>query len=265
MSVRLFCSRSAVLMDVVKITPADDDMEAVHKQYLAKVDERISNAKISQLAMAAPLESAGTTSRVKGTPTPEPKKEVKEPPNQKLGLLNALFAVGALRPAIALLSKWPWMVDAFPEIADLIIRVLQHSITPLYESNGNAKKATSFTKPRARYGSTGVMPPTERRPHLTLWAPTPPSTSYIDFVFFYPDWTQRVPVCSTLDDLIDVIEPLMRFIGLHISRDPSFLTKFLRLGRTHMTTTVGFLVPSCYSRAHAVNYSLPLTLRRRSQ
>ncbi|KAI0729395.1 transcription factor/nuclear export subunit protein 2-domain-containing protein [Fomitopsis betulina] len=223
---------------MLHITPADDDMEAVHKQYLAKVEERISNAKISQLAMAAPLESAGTASRAKDTPTPEPKKEAKEPPNQKLGLLNALFAVGALRPAISLLSKWPWMVDAFPEISDLIIRTLQHSITPLYEANGNPKKATSFTKPRARYGSTGVMPPTERRPHLTLWAPTPPSTSYIDFVFFFPDWTQRIPVCSTLDDLVDVIEPLMKFIGLHISRDPSFLTKFLRLGRTHMMTTL---------------------------
>ena len=235
-----------LLIDDLKITPADEDMEAVHKQYLAKVEERISNAKVSQLAMAAPLESAGTAPRAKGTPVPEPKKEAKEPPNQKRGLLNALFAVGALRPAISLLSKWPWMVDAFPEIADLIIRVLQHSITPLYESHGNAKKATSFTKPRARYGSTGVVPPSERRPHLTLWAPTPPCTSTTDFVFFFPDWTQRVPVCSTLDDLIDVIEPLMRFIGLHVSRDPSFLTKFLRLGRTHMTTTVGVSVLSYF-------------------
>lgn len=222
----------------VQITPTDDDMEAVHKQYLAKVEERISNAKISQLAMAAPLESSGAASKAKGTPAPEPKREAKEPPNQKLGLLNALLTVGALRPAISLLSKWPWMVDAFPEVADLIIRVLQHSITPLYESNGSAKRTTSFTKPRARYGSSGVIPPIERRPHLTLWAPTPPSTSYIDFVFFFPDWTQRIPVCSTLDDLVDVTEPLMKFIGLHVSRDPAYLTKFLRLGRSHMGTTV---------------------------
>ncbi|KZT71598.1 hypothetical protein DAEQUDRAFT_763816 [Daedalea quercina L-15889] len=222
---------------LLHITPTDD-MEAVRKQYLTKVEERISNAKISQLAMAAPLESSGATSKAKAATTPEPKKEAKEPPNQKLGLLNALLAVGALRPAIALLSKWPWIVDAFPEIADLIIRVLQHSINPLYESHGNAKKTTNFTTPRARYGSTGVIPPIERRPHLTLWAPTPPSTSHIDFVFFFPDWTQRVPVCSSLDDLIDVIEPLMRFIGLHVSRDPSYLTKFLRLGRVHMATTV---------------------------
>ncbi|KAH9938580.1 transcription factor/nuclear export subunit protein 2-domain-containing protein [Fomitopsis serialis] len=200
-------------------------------------DERISNAKTSQLAMAAPLESSGTASKAKATPPPEA-KEAKEPPNQRLGLLNALLAVGALRPAIALLSKWSWMVDAFPEIADLIIRVLHHSITPLYESNGNVKRTMSFTKPRARYGSAGIIPPIERRPHLTLWAPTPPSTNHIDFVFFFPDWIQHVPVCHTFDDLMDVIDPLMKFIGLHVSRDPAYLTKFLRLGRVHMMTTV---------------------------
>ena len=39
-----------------------------------------------------------------------------------------------------------------------------------------------------------------------------------------------IPLCSSLDDLIDVIEPLVRFIGLHITRDPLFVTKSTRLG-----------------------------------
>ncbi|KAI0776038.1 transcription factor/nuclear export subunit protein 2-domain-containing protein [Trametes elegans] len=222
------------------IGPSDEHMPDYHKAYLKNVEDRIAGAKISQLAMAAPLESSGPSiSKARPAAAPEPKKEEKkEVPNQKLGLLNALLAVGAMRPAIAILSKFPWMVDAHPEIADLMIRALKHSISPLYESTVTLKdKTASFTKPRARYGAAGVVPAPERRSYLTLWAPTPPCTSAVDFVFFFPDWVRRVPVCNTYDDLIDILEPLMRFVGLHVSRDPAFLTKFLRIGRQHMLTT----------------------------
>ncbi len=226
---------------LVKIGPADDKMDDLHKAYLASVEARIAGAKVSQLAMAAPLESGGSSSTKPRAPAPEPKKEevVKEAPNQKLGILNALLSVGALRPAIAMLSKFPWMVDAYPEIADLMLRIVKHSMQPLYASLPlGLDKLASFSKPRARYGAAGVVPAPGRRPQLTLLAPTPPSTSAIEFVFFFPDWVRRVPTCSTYDDLFDVLEPLMRFIGLHVSRDTIFLLKLLRLGRSHMALTV---------------------------
>ena len=217
-------------------------MDKVHKNYLADVQSRISGAKTSQLAMAAPLES-GSSSQSKSkaaTPTDQKKPpEIKDLPNQKFGLLAGLLAVGALRPAFAIMSKFPWAVDAQPEIADLMLRVMKVSLSTLYESSFVTKERNpSFTQPRARYGTAGLCYPPPRKPLLTLWAPTPPSTSTNDFVFFFPEWTERVPICSSLDDLVDVIEPLMRFIGLHISRDPLFLTKFLRLGRSHLQSTV---------------------------
>jgi THO complex subunit 2 len=85
---------------------------------------------------------------------------------------------------------------------------------------------------------SGISYPAPRKPILTLWAPTPPSTHTTDFVFFFPDWVDRIPISTSLDDLENVIEPLMRFVGLHISRDPLFLTKFLRLGRLHLQPTI---------------------------
>lgn len=223
------------------MSPDDADMGQVHKAYETKVKERISGAKISQLAMAAPLEAVSTSSsssKPRSSTPAESKKpaESVEVPPQKIGLLNALLAVGALRPAIAIMSKFPWIVDAYPEVADLLIRVMKHSISPLYESTMVTKeRSSSFTQPRTRYGAAALP---MRKPQLTLWAPTPPSTHTTDFVFFFPDWTLRVPMCSSLDDLVDVVEPLMRFVGLHISRDPLFVTKFTRLGRTHLISTV---------------------------
>jgi THO complex subunit 2 len=233
-----------------------------YKAYLASIDARIDNAKVSQLALAAPLESSlSSTSRL-AHPAPEAKKpsppdptpESKDPPNQKAGLLVALLSVGALRPALALLTKFRWLVDAYPEIADLLIRVMKHSLALLYDHHLVTKpRNPSNVQPRTRWGATGVIPAPVRKPMLTLYAPTPPGTSTADFVYFFPFWADRIPLCSTLDDLMDVIDPLMAFVGLHISRDPVFLTKFARLGRLHITSTVRQPVKNPFSNV------LPLT------
>src|ERR1700733_16179161 len=111
-------------------------MDKVHKEYLANVKARISGAKVSQLAMAAPLESSTPQSKGKPPTLVETKKapETKDI-NQKVGLLAALFSVGALKQGLAILSKFPWLVDAKPEIADLMIRIMKLSISSLYESS----------------------------------------------------------------------------------------------------------------------------------
>ncbi|KAH7888047.1 transcription factor/nuclear export subunit protein 2-domain-containing protein [Phlebopus sp. FC_14] len=222
------------------LAPSDQDMNSHHNDYLEQVQQRIAGAKISQLAMAAPLESTSSGPKARA----EPGEEVKKPatfkaPNQKAGLVGALLSVGALRPAITILSKFPWLVDAHVELADLMLRVLKHSISPLYDSSFNLKERNaSFTQPRARFSSTGVTIVPTRKPQLTLIAPTPPSTASTDFVFFFPDWLERVPLSTTYDDIVDVIEPLMSFVGLHISRDPLFVSKITRLGRLQLISTV---------------------------
>lgn len=217
-------------------------MEQFREAYMADVQSRISGAKTSMLAMAAPLESSSSTSKAKPTAPAADTKKTPEPKalqNQKGGLLIALLAVGALRPAIVILSKFPWLVDAQLEIADLIIRIMKVSIAPLYDSLLVTKERNAgFTQPRAKWSAGGVAAPAPRKPLLTLWAPPPPCTSATDFVFFFPEWTDQIPICTSLDDLKDVIDPFMRLIGLHISRDPLLLTKFLRLGRMQIVSTV---------------------------
>ncbi|KAG6833844.1 hypothetical protein H0H87_011778 [Tephrocybe sp. NHM501043] len=221
------------------VLPEDPAMESLREEYNRDVESRIAATTVSQLAMAAPLESTGpSSSKAKSTPVEIKKAAEPKETNQKVGLLTALLAVGALKPALAILSQFPFLVDARVEIADLMIRIMKVSISPLYETLLVTKERNpSFTQPRARYGPSGVAAAPNRKPLLTLWAPTPPSTSTTDFTFFYPDWVAQVPICSSLSDLEDVIEPLMKFVGVHVSRDPMFLTKFLRLGRTHLQTT----------------------------
>ena len=239
--VRYLVIRLRELLTFDQLYPNDQDMEIYHKEYESEVQTRIAGAKNSMLAMAAPLESgpSSSQSKTKSPAVPEPRKIETKDTNQKAGLLIGLLAVGALKPGIVILSKFPWLVDARPEIADLMIRILKVSLSPLYESLLITKERNpSFTHPKSRYGPSGISYPPPRKSILTLWAPASPSTHTTDFVFFFPEWVERVPISTCLDDLCDLVEPLMRFIGLHVSRDPLFLTKFLRLGRLHLQPTV---------------------------
>ncbi|KAG9317174.1 hypothetical protein JVU11DRAFT_1367 [Chiua virens] len=221
------------------LSPSDTDMDPYLKDYLEQGQQKIADAKITQLAMAAPLESTTSTSKARPEPGEEAKKnsDIKLP-NQKAALASALLSVGALRPAFTILTKFPWFVDAHVELADLVLRVLKHSITPLYDTTFVLKERNpSFTQPRVRYGSTGILHTPTRKSQLTSVAPSPPGTVATEFVFFFPDWSERVPLSTTFEDLVDVIEPLMSFVGLHISRDPLFVTKVARLGRSQLMST----------------------------
>jgi THO complex subunit 2 len=225
------------------LSPSDEDMEEKeYKAYLASVETRIAGAKVNRLAMAAPLESSSqSNSRESGTEAEKKQPEEKQLPSQKHQLLVALLGIGALRPALSILSKFRWLTDAHTEIADLLIRVMRHSLEGLYQVKCPPKmeRSASYQQPRLRYTTAGLQPPPARKSILTLCAPVPPGTSTVDYVYFFPNWTDRIPLCSSFDDLQDVIEPIMAFAGLHISRDPLFLTKFLRLGRQH-------ILPVCF-------------------
>ena len=221
-------------------------MKRFPQKYLEKLQARVNASAMNALAMSAPLESgpsvpsrprAATNVAVPG----EQEKPVptKEDQDQKGMLCIALLSVGAFRSAFAIISKFPWMVDVYPEIADLIIRVLKVSIEPLYQAvQGTKERNLGFLQPRPRYAQSGLQKPQPRKTVLTLVAPTPPGTHVVDYVFFFPHWAERVPICRTRDDLEDVIEPMVRLISFYISREPLFITKLARVGKAHLAATV---------------------------
>lgn len=95
----------------------------------------------------------------------------------------------------------------------------------LYESLLITKEwDPSFTHPKARYELSGISYPPPRNLFSLSGRPRR-STHTTNFVFFFPDWVDRIPISISIDDLENIIEPLMKFVGLHISWDPLFLTK----------------------------------------
>ena len=215
-------------------------MPKLHQKYLDSVKNRVSSSSNNLLAMAAPLESSAAPTKMKSTPSGTKSVEAKDPAAQKAMLTSALLAVGCVLPALALLSRFPWLIDVHREIADLLLRILKTSISPLFETTFNKGKYDGYSQPRARYASAGVLTTPTRKPMLTLCAPPPPSTHTHDFVFFFPRWSDWIPICRSLSDIADIVEPIMRFIGIHISRDPLFMTKLLRLGKVQLMQSVSF-------------------------
>ena len=118
---------------------------------------------------------------------------------------------------------------------------MTHPLSPLYNDRKPPKipNKASYTQPRARFGAAGPQAAPPRKKVLTLISPTPPFTNNTEFVFFFPDWTERVPVCASEEDFEDVIEPIMAFVGFQISRDLMFVTKFTRLGKRQLQDVSG--------------------------
>jgi len=219
-----------------------------HKQYNESISDRIAAAKMNALAIAAPLSDdtvpTSVSSAKPAAPEPEQQeKKQKDIPNQKLGLLTALLSVGALRPSVAILTKFPWMTAAYSELTDLYLRILRVSMQPLYETacHTNTDLVSSNTKPRARFGSNGAVQPPQRKHILTICAPTPPSTVTSEFVFFYPTWDAFIPRCTQHSDIADVLVPLLTYLSTQISRDMAFVTKLCRIGRLQLTAEVSCL------------------------
>ncbi|THH08122.1 hypothetical protein EW145_g2921 [Phellinidium pouzarii] len=151
--------------------PSDDDMPKLKQKYEDDVQARIRSSSSNLLAMAAPLESSslGSSSKQNAYSTEsKPNQEIKEAPAQKAAIVIALLSVGVLRPALALMTRYPWLVDVHRELADLLLQVLKASIAPLYDSMFGKERNVGFLQPRARYVSAGVLTRPERKPQLSL-------------------------------------------------------------------------------------------------
>lgn len=217
-------------------------MEAVKTKALEDADNKLkAPQKRNALADAKPLETSyrdRAPEPVKGEKT-DPKKKSpsgpKDPPNQKLGLVRFLLSLGALRPAFTILSKFPWMVQAYPDVAGLVLRIMKLAIDPLADSVLSTSPLTRFAESngtaRVRFSGRTQTSTYRGKPTLVTNAPLPVDSATQHNVFFYPDWPAFVPRCNKLDDLVDVLQPLMQLCGVQIHRDVEFIGRMSRLGK----------------------------------
>lgn len=201
------------------------------------------------LTMAAPLLEEGSRGFRQQAPTSTQAKSTmsdtikpKELVNQKAQLVYALLCVGALRPGLAILSKFPWFSSAHPSIADALLRLLTFSFEPLYAPLSLAQRsphyATSNSAARGKWSNAKTVTPITRTQQLILSVPVPPPTINTSFTFFYPKWHEWLPRLRTHTHMMTIGVPLLKHVGLLVCRDVALLTRLCRVGKAQLNASV---------------------------
>ncbi|SJX65137.1 related to RLR1-Subunit of the THO complex [Sporisorium reilianum f. sp. reilianum] len=224
------------------LSPTDEGMNKLHAKHRQAMSAKVSSARANALSMAAPLtDDTDPASARKDLSKNATEAQPKEPPYQTVGLLRALLALGDLRHALFILTRYPWLCSAFDEIADPYIRLLNVIIQPAYDEISFSRMHPAFasvtvTTPKPRWDAKlqQAVPPTVKSLALTRKVPEPLPSLNCQQVFFYPHWADSLPSCRSLDDVLRIFLPLLKILGAPLWRDAALLQKLCRL------TKVGF-------------------------
>ncbi|KPI37746.1 THO complex subunit 2 [Cyphellophora attinorum] len=245
----------------------DEAMEQLKAQKIVEKEEReraarpgagTKNALLTAGALSDdPEPSAGPRSAVPrrlneastraGTPSREPEADkastkgtTDEPADQKIALLKALLAIGALPEALFMIGRFPWVLELIPDLPEYFFRILKYCISSVSaQSQPLADRATlQQTLP---YYETDIpgLPKGQvkveenhkakelRWPYLDK-ADSPDGKSY---KFYFDEWNDLLPVCQTVDDVFVLFDTLLPLVGVKIGHDPELVTKIARIGK----------------------------------
>ncbi|KAK8221219.1 tho2 protein [Phyllosticta capitalensis] len=197
---------------------------------------RLREVETSRSASVKPEEKPGATPK----PEEEEKEKLPEPADQKIALLKSLLCIGAIPESLYILGKFPWLPDVHPDLPEYIHRILNHSISKVYESLRPLSDRDGIRSPKKPISSEagaakGDLRFAEAQPRKVLrWAQLDRNGSNdneIDYRFYWDDWADNVPVCQNVDDVFSLCGSLLNFSGVKIGHDPALLTKLARIGK----------------------------------
>lgn len=238
--------------------PLDEDMPAVRearqkdlaeKEKLNRPGGGASNALMMAGALVDDTLPNGGRSRDTATTKPdaaaksldetEDKEKTDEPADQKVALLICLLTIGAVPEALFILGRFPWLPEAYPELFDLINRILHYSIKDVYDASRPtaAKDSECPTKKVADNDQNGVPKGQVRLVQIParkpLRWPFPDkfdTGDNLSYRFYWHEWTDNIPLCQNVDDIFTLCSTLLNYSGVNIGRDASLLSKLVRIG-----------------------------------
>lgn len=174
--------------------------------------------------------------------------DLPEPKDQKVLLLKSLLAIGAIPEALFVMSKFPWLMDGFPELPEFIHRILHHCLSkvyaPLRPENPPMSPPHTFpgqqqilstdqsgvAKGRLRL----VQPPPQR---VLRWAQLDKedTSDGTDYRFYWDDWADNIPICQSVDDVFALCSSFLNLSGHKIGQDTVLLSKLARIGKHSLT------------------------------
>lgn len=182
------------------------------------------------LASAAPLvddEPIPSLSKLPVNPNALPAAAAPPPPlpdlplpDQKIALFTCLLAIGAVSQTTHLFTRFPHLANAFTEIADLQLRSMAYILAPVFQKASPSVPRMNKEKAQGK------------RKKLTLLTPVPVATEETEWVYFYPECTEKISRCEEVDDLFDAekgVNRALSSLGALVGRDARMLVSLVRL------------------------------------
>lgn len=178
-------------------------------------------------------------SKSSGAQEKDDKDDQKYPP-QKVQLLTELLTMGAIPEAVFILTRYPWLPQAYPDLFKLINRLLSHSIQKVFDEirSGRFGSGAHSEIPQKRLpdvDQTGVAKGSirlgltpQRRPFR--WPHPDGESNNTPYRFYWDEWADNVPICQTVDDVFTLCDTLMNLSGVNIGRDATLLSKLAGIG-----------------------------------
>ncbi|KAG6366287.1 hypothetical protein INS49_000463 [Diaporthe citri] len=234
------------------LAPSDEEMHTDVRDKRLKILEEEERAKTGRgrgaLAMAGALPSdepeaprpSKVVTETKTKPTTEPAKKGKPEYYQKFSLVTELLTLGALPDALFVLTRFPWLTEAFPELLKLINRIISHSVQKVFEETRTTsgelgsnleiplKRMPDIDQGGVSKGSVRLTQSTPKRP--LRWPHPAGEKDNTLYRCYWDDWADNIPVCQTIEDVLTLCDTLMNFSGVNIGKDAALLSKIAAIG-----------------------------------
>lgn len=230
------------------LAPDDEKMQE-HRDKREKIiaeEERRKTGKVENaLTMAVLSESdppgePKQKSKIEAKATETAKEEEEEDeqdkfPPQKVQLLTELLTMGAIPEALYILARYPWLLRAYPDLINLINRLLSHSIQKVFEQTRigvrleiPSRRLPDIDQTGVAKGSVRLGQTQQRRP--LRWPHPDGEKDNSPYRFYWEEWADNVPICQTVDDVFTLCDTLLNLSGVNIGRDAALLTKLAMIG-----------------------------------
>jgi THO complex subunit 2 len=198
------------------LSPDEDGMAEIESRYKAAMTSQSGPNNALMNTVLDDDEAPGG-----GSAALQEEEKPKKQSEQKISLLHALLAIGEVEFSLTLLAQHPWILQAYPEIAQLVLRNIDHAIDPVFRSFTNLP---AYTPTPARTFEH-VVP--------TLTCPPPPFTATTKFEFFQPGWSTFVEQWNSIDDVFIKGEHWLRLLAGLGGRAAGTMTKICRIMKVY--------------------------------
>ena len=172
-------------------------------------------------------------------------EELPEPSDQKVQLLKSLLVIGAIPESLYILSKFPWLMDTYPELPEFVHRILHHCLSKVYSSlppipSVDETRVQKRTPSQDQSGvAKGQVRLSQAPPRRVLrWAQLDKEDTNdgTDYRFYWDDWADNVPVCQSVDDVFALCSSFLNLSGHKIGQDSALLMKLARIGKHSLSS-----------------------------